>query len=213
MPASSPYPVPQSTSNLTSSQHFVTAPPAIVICGVADATDRFAPALRASFAVTVASTPAEATAFLARTPPALVVTRLAADDPAGLALCVKAKQCSTPVTVLVTTTDPATVPDALIAGCDGVLLEPFAPNLLYARIGRLMRERAANSKLYARDSSTHPAHVPAYAARGTNRFWPGEVCTSCGVSGITSFEFSGRRRAWYACTRCRSVWLARRLEE
>src|SRR4051812_40851327 len=127
-PVSPYYPIPQPTSKLTSPQNFVAAQPTIVICGIADA-ERFAPALRTSFGVIVTSTAAEATALLARTPPALVVTRIGGDEGAGLALCVTAKRCAAPPSVLVTTTEPKCVPDALIAGCNAVLLEPFAPNL------------------------------------------------------------------------------------
>jgi DNA-binding response OmpR family regulator len=42
--------------------------------------------------------------------------------------------------VLVLTESPERGPAALKAGCHGVLLKPFAPNLVAARLGRLVRE-------------------------------------------------------------------------
>jgi CheY-like chemotaxis protein len=171
------------------------AKPEIVFYGVADAAGSFAPALNGTFRTAVVPTLADAVARLARVPPAMVITHVALDNSDGLVLCGAAKRCSPPATVLVTARDPEAVPPALAAGCDGVLLEPFVPNLLYARLGRLMRDRANNPN-----------------AHGTNRFWAHETCARCRTRGVTTFEFHSHRRAWYACTRCRHVWIGRRLE-
>ena len=106
--------------------------------------------------------------------------------------------------VLVLTEAPERVPFALKAGCDGVLLKPFAPNLVAARLGRLVRETLLT-----------PAARRAAAVllqHGTNRTWPDTQCPTCGHMGAVSFEFSSYRRMWYACLACDGVWLGPRQE-
>lgn len=104
---------------------------------------------------------------------------------------------------LVTTDDVAHAPAILKAGCQGVLLKPFAPNLLAARLGRLLRESAFTSgRALAR---------PSWQS-GTNRLWPEMACPRCGTMGATSFDFSSYRRMWYACLACDATWLGRRQE-
>ena len=106
--------------------------------------------------------------------------------------------------VLVFTEAPERVPMALKAGCDGVLLKPFAPNLVAARLGRIVRETLLT-----------PAARRAAAVllqHGTNRTWPETPCPTCGHPGAVSFEFSSYRRMWYACLQCESVWLGPRQE-
>jgi|SoiMethySBSTD1v2_1073268.scaffolds.fasta_scaffold18848_8 DNA-binding response OmpR family regulator len=106
--------------------------------------------------------------------------------------------------VLVLTGSPERVPAALKAGCHGVLLKPFAPNLAAARMGRLVRETLLT-----------PAARRAAAVllqHGTNRTWPDTACPTCGNTGAVSFEFSSYRRMWYACLQCDGVWLGPRQE-
>jgi DNA-binding response OmpR family regulator len=106
--------------------------------------------------------------------------------------------------VLVLTENPERVPTALKAGCHGVLLKPFAPNLAAARLGRLVRETLLT-----------PAARRAAAVllqHGTNRTWPDTACPTCGHMGAVSFEFSSYRRMWYACLACDGVWLGPRQE-
>ena len=112
-------------------------------------------------------------------------------------LCRHVKALSVPSTVLVTTSDVTRVPAALEAGCDGVLLKPFALNLLHARIGRLLRGHAAGAD----------RQLP-----GTNRVLPEMQCPQCHHEGVTCFEFSSHRRSWYACLECRQVWIGKRQE-
>ena len=93
---------------------------------------------------------------------------------------------------------------ALKAGCHAVLLRPFAPNLLAARLGRLSRE-----------IPTTPNALRGLAALqlvGTNRVWPDTQCPTCHAGGAVSFEFSSYRRMWYACLGCDHVWLGPRQE-
>lgn len=173
------------------------------------------PALREHYRVTVASTSAAALQVLGRTPPALVVTELDLGDGPGEEVCRRAKTLATPATVLVTTPQAERVPSAIAAGCDGVLLKPFAPNLLYARIGRLLRARSSELRLRAHRQYAKSAHlkeqVEMLTAR-TNREWPSTFCPYCRHRGVTSFEHTSHRRAWYACMACNKVWIARRLE-
>jgi CheY-like chemotaxis protein len=86
------------------------------------------------------------------------------------------------------------VPRALRAGCDAILLKPFAPNLAAARIGRLCRE----------------AHLPpalqAMFPRGTNRTWRDVACPSCGAGSAVAFDYASHRQSWYACLTCEDTW-------
>lgn len=108
--------------------------------------------------------------------------------------------------VLVTTEVPERVPGALKAGCHAVLLKPFAPNLVSARVGRLVRERAQQLRMRGYLGTKSQMEC------GTNRIWPDTTCPRCSMAGATSFEFSSHRRMWYACLSCDQVWLGRRQE-
>jgi DNA-binding response OmpR family regulator len=153
--------------------------------------------------------------YVRRSSPSIVVTELALEDGSGVEICSAAKALKVPATVLVTTADPAGVPDALAAGCDGVLLKPFAPNLLVTRISRLLRDRSNQIRLQAARSigkSFHLSERLDLLKTGTNRKWPNTHCPYCAHAGVTSFDFTSMRRAWYACLECRKVWLAKRQE-
>jgi len=153
--------------------------------------------------------------YIRRVAPSLVVTELALKDGSGVDICSSAKSLSVPATVLVTTTDPTTVPDALAAGCDGVLLKPFALNLLMTRISRLLRDRSIQLRLQPVRTFGKPTHVTERGdllKTGTNRRWPNTHCPYCSHGGVTSFDFASMRRAWYACLACRKVWMAKRQE-
>ena len=119
----------------------------------------------------------------------------------ALALCRRAKQMNCG-SILVVTSAPTPVPDALRAGCHSILLRPFAPNLLAARVGRLSREVAALQGPRAGDN----------AQLGTNRVWANTRCPECAAGGAVSFEFFSYRRMWYACLSCDHVWLGARQE-
>jgi CheY-like chemotaxis protein len=121
----------------------------------------------------------------------------------GIAIAAAARQVGS-TAILVTTGSVERAPSALKAGCHGVLLKPFAPNLLAARVGRLCREVPAM-----------PAAVRAAATlqqNGTNRTWPDIACPTCTTPGAVGFEFSSHRRTWYACLACEAVWLGPRRE-
>jgi DNA-binding response OmpR family regulator len=106
--------------------------------------------------------------------------------------------------VLVTMSAPETAPAALKAGCHAILLKPFAPNLLVARIGRLSRELPATPTAMRAARAMHQC--------GTNRVWPDTHCPTCAAPSATSFEFYSYRRMWYACLSCDAVWLGPRQE-
>jgi DNA-binding response OmpR family regulator len=129
----------------------------------------------------------------------IIVTNLSLPDGDGVQLCTAAKTSGRTVLVLVCTSELARVPRALKAGCDSVLIKPFAPNLLYARLGRLTR-----------DLQTRAAFPGATLCVGTNQEWPALGCPACHHSGAISFDATSLRRAWYACLSCEHVWIAKR---
>jgi DNA-binding response OmpR family regulator len=176
---------------------------------------RFVPVLSQQFQVTTASDSEIARHILERAAPAFVVMEIDLPDGGGTDVCRTAKSLQVPSTVLVTTGDVQRAPDAIAAGCDAVLLKPFAPNLLFGRVGRLLRARSAELRargMRQRAKSEHLAERTDMLAAGTNRHWPNAYCPYCNKQGVTSFEFTSYRRAWYACLDCRTVWLAKRQE-
>jgi DNA-binding response OmpR family regulator len=175
---------------------------------------RYVSALREKFHVTHAVSTDAALRAIEGTPPALVVTELAVAGAGGTAICRAAKQLAVPATVLVTTGEVERVPEAIVAGCDAVLLKPFAPNLLFARVGRLVRSRSTELRYRTirRAKFEHLRDRPDLLSAGTNQQWPHVPCPACGHRGVTSFEFTSYRRAWYACLACMKVWLAKRPE-
>lgn len=205
----------------------MSANPELLLIEEESLTAALAPGLRASYSVAVTSTAATARDYLRRAKPALVVVGMdVLNDDSG-DICRAAKTLDPPAAVLVTTANVERVPDALAAGCDGVLLKPFPPNLLHARIGRLLRARGRG--ILAQDrhdrersdrllSRAHTAiaksqHLIGRAAfAGTNREWPNSHCPYCDHEGVTSFDHASHRRMWYACLSCRMVWLAKRQE-
>ena len=172
----------------------VSASADVLLVGSEATTAKLAPILRGTYRVVVSSSLGNARAVLERDSVDVIVTDI--DLPDGMAVCREAKRFPKSPAVLVITDQVECVPDALEARCDGVLLKPFAPNLLVARIGRLIRARRS------------PSHTPD----GTNHFWPMTACPECDTQGVTSFEFASHRRAWYACGKCKKVWLGKRQE-
>jgi DNA-binding response OmpR family regulator len=171
--------------------------------------------LRGSYHVATTTSLDVARQFLRRQAPGLVITELDLAGGDGVEVCREAKRLTVPPPVLVTTVNTDRVPDALLAGCDGVLLKPFAPNLLFARIGRLVRARSEMLRARGRNQGLKTAHLADRSEAllgGTNRIWPNTHCPYCNHGGVTSFEFCSHRRAWFACLECKKVWIAKRLE-
>ena len=146
---------------------------------------------------------AEAIRLIEASRPHVVAIDWDATDVDGPMLC----RASIDAATLVTMTRPEDAPAALRTGCHSILLKPFAPPLLAGRIGRLLRETVGRSALRAAARSV--GSPLAGRQVGTNRCWADVTCAQCGTPGATSFEFSSRRRAWYACLSCDSVWVAR----
>ena len=190
------------------------APDLLFVDGTPEAAG-YTAALRASYRVSATSSLDVAKEFLHRHVPSIVVTELELQGSDGVEICREAKSLPRPLPVLVTTTRTERVPDALAAGCDGVLLKPFPPNLLFARIGRLLRARSEMLRERAHQQSLRSAYLTDRSQEllsGTNRVWPNTQCPYCHHNGATSFEFCSHRRAWYACLDCRKVWIAKRQE-
>jgi len=192
-----------------------TLPPDLLLVDGMPEAAGYTAALRASYRVSATASIDVAKEFLHRHAPSIIVTELELQGADGVEICREAKSLPTPLPVLVTTTRTERVPDALAAGCDGVLLKPFPPNLLFARIGRLLRARSEMLRERAHHQSLRSAHLTDRSLellRGTNRVWPNTQCPYCHHNGSTSFEFCSHRRAWYACLECRKVWIAKRQE-
>jgi DNA-binding response OmpR family regulator len=173
--------------------------------------DRYVPSLRSRFEVSAVSSEDQAMRALRTFQPTLVVTELALPDGDGVSVCRRSKAFgANPPTVLVTTAVPERVPDALLEGCDGILLKPFAPNLLHTRIGRLLRQRAKllqHRALWHRAGAKYRNEHSHLGLAGTNVVCNDACCPSCGQSGVVNFDTAGLRRMWYACLPCRKVWL------
>jgi DNA-binding response OmpR family regulator len=190
-------------------------PPEILLIDADANVAPFIGALRDKYHVTTTSSGESALHQLTRLKPSLLITDLAVSEVSGTELCRAAKSIDPVPAVLVTTDQVELVPDAIEAGCDAVLLKPFAPNLLYARIGRLLRARSEALRQRAHRQwakSMHLSERSALLQAGTNRTWPETYCPYCNHEGVTSFEFASHRRSWYACLTCKKVWLAKRQE-
>jgi DNA-binding response OmpR family regulator len=174
-------------------------------------TDRYLPSLRSRFEVSAVSSEEQAIRALRTFQPTLVVTELTLPDGDGVSVCRHSKSfTANPPVVLVTTTAPERVPEALLVGCDGILLKPFAPNLLHTRIARLLRQRAKvlqDRAVWERARNTYLIEHSHLVMAGTNIVCQDACCPSCGQSGIINFDSAGLRRMWYACLPCRKVWL------
>jgi CheY-like chemotaxis protein len=183
----------------------------------------YAAMLRQTYRVVSTANGNDARQYLVKGAPTLVVAD--ADGMAEAANIVRtAKAPLKPATVLVIATDVESIPELLQAGCDAVLLKPFAPNLLYARIGRLLRARMEQQRIRTRQDQIRSRYIPGNGngngrgdgdsslAATTNRVWAQVACPRCQHDGVVSFEFASHRRAWYACLECKAVWMAKRRE-
>jgi DNA-binding response OmpR family regulator len=195
----------------------VASPPEVLLVDRDTVTKDYAPSLTERYRLTTVASAGAALAHLVRSSPTLVATELDLGDGDGTGedICRRAKALSVPATVLVMTRQVERVPAALAAGCDGVLLKPFAPNLLHARMGRLLRGRALELQLRTQRLVAKSAHLlerRELLAAATNQVWPSTHCPYCQHLGVTSFDFASHRRAWYACLTCQKVWMAKRQE-
>ena len=192
----------------------------LLLDGTSEADD-YAALLRQRYR-TVNVTPHLHTAvqYLRRASPALVVTEMELHDGSAVDFCREASQRPRRPSILLTATNPDDVPDVLAEGCDGVLLKPFSPNLLVNRVSRLLTSRTLRVRseelllksAYTGRKARHLVERSSLLNAGTNREWPSSHCPYCSHQGVTSFDYVGLRRAWYACPACRKVWIAKLLD-
>ena len=174
--------------------------PALVVVVATTDVEHFPSAPFSRFA---ARNTSDAIRLIERWRPRVVALDWDVQDFDGKTICATTRQF--PATgILAMMTPPERAPSALKAGCHALLLKPFAPNLLAARIGRLARE-LPTSPMASRLAEK-------LGQFGTNRTWPEMPCPKCAIIGAVSFEHSSHRRSWYACLSCESVWLGRRQE-
>ena len=194
-------------------------PNILVVCPEQMAAHYKAP-LAAEYRVAITSSPDVAVQFLARTThlPVLVVDGDGHDGGAGV--CEIARSVAASPLVLLTLSKPDAA-GRVIDKCDSILLKPFAPNLLAARVGRMLRmlqkgeelrERSAGLIARVEHERAKVAHIQERRAVGLLVEWPNQHCPYCQHAGVVLFDYAGQRRAWYACGECRKAWLARRLE-
>jgi CheY-like chemotaxis protein len=169
------------------------------------------------FRVTAATSVGSAVEYLRRTPRTcqFVISDVRVNGEDTFDVFRAAKAVSLAPTILVTTADVERVPDALLSGGDAVLLKPFAPNLLFSRLGRLKQERAtmlARSRTLASQKEHLLRERTTAALVGKLGIpLPYDHCPHCNAAPITSFDFVSHRRAWYACLSCKKVWIANHL--
>jgi len=190
--------------------------PRLMVVDDSASAGTYVPALRARYEITYVSTASQALSDIRRTSPCVVITELRLPDGDGVEVCraVRAAMNREPA-ILVTTASVERVPAAISAGCNGVLLKPFAPNLLFARLGRL-RDEGRALRMHANRQIAKAHHLierSELLLTGTNRVWPTTNCPRCGSAGATSFDYSSYRRMWYACLGCEYVWIAARQED
>lgn len=170
--------------------------------------------LRTRFEVSAVSSEDQASRALRALHPTLVITELALPEGDGVSVCRQSKAVTPdPPSVLATTPVAERVPDALIAGCDGVLLKPFAPNLLSARIGRLLRQRTKALRertMWQRAKAAHLIEHSCEVLAGTNLVCRDTYCPTCAQGNVVSFDAASHRRMWYACLPCQKVWIGPR---
>jgi CheY-like chemotaxis protein len=188
-----------------------TAADPVSILFVDPFADFHLPVLRRNFEVTAVASEQHARRALRAYQPTLVITELVLPEGDGVSLCRESKAfAANPPSVLAVTSTPERVPEALRAGCDAVLVKPFAPNLLYARIGRLLRLRARAAEeraMWQRIQSNYRAEPSSQITDSTNTVLKDACCLSCGQSGIVGFDAASHRRRWYACLACNKVWI------
>ena len=195
----------------------VTAPDSSFDVGIliADsAADAYAQALGNHYRVHATAEQRMALSYVQRHNPPLMVAGPQLNQGSPSDLCREAKRQRFPPSVLAMAA-PEDVPDLLIAGCDGVLLTPVAPSLLVNRVSRMLRARFGLLQLRAahrRLGAPHRVEGDESLEVGTNRNWSSTACPHCASLGVTSFDYASMRRAWYACLRCRKVWMAKRLD-
>jgi CheY-like chemotaxis protein len=170
---------------------------------------RYRPLLERHFDVTTASSIQASRPSLQCPGVTIIIAELMLPDGSGIELCCRDTSLAAPIVIL-TTTEAERAPEAIQAGCDALLLKPYSPSLLFNRIGRLLRSRITHAARYGPRQRGQRDHVSAsdLPLAGTNVYWPNVACPHCAHSGVTTFEYGSRRRAWYACLECRNVWLA-----
>jgi DNA-binding response OmpR family regulator len=173
--------------------------------------DTHLPMLRRHFEVTAVPSEEHARRALRTYQPTLVITELMLPEGDGVSLCRESKAFAVNApAVLAVTSVTERVPEVLKAGCDAVLVKPFAPNLLYARIGRLLRLRARAAEeraMWQRVPSNYRVEQANRITESTNVVCRDACCLSCGKGGIVAFDAASHRRMWYACLACDTVWI------
>ena len=170
-----------------------------------------------AYHLAVTSSAEVAIQYVLRAIPPLLVVDGDRDD-AGLGICESARSAPAPPSVLVTLSQ-AEAAGRVIDKCDSILLKPFAPNLLTARVARMLRirseelrERSAGLLSRSKHERAKSAHLLERTAKGLLVAWPNQDCPYCGQPAVILFDYGSVRRAWYACGQCRTVWMALRLE-
>jgi DNA-binding response OmpR family regulator len=183
--------------------------PSLVLVDSSDAAVACREVLSAHFRVTHVTAATPAIKHLRRTPitPEYVVTELSLPDRTGLDVCRAAKRLPLQPTVLVTTSAVHQVRDALLAGCDSILLKPFPPNLLVSRLCRLKRVQSQTLRRRAAAARSSSHRIRETSLRLLRRLTD---CPYCHHEVTVRLGDAGYLRTWYQCVACHAVWPASR---
>jgi hypothetical protein len=130
----------------------------------------------------------------------VIVTEYAFADGTALDACRVAAAAPSSPSVLVAWPDVCRVAELIAAGCHAIVPRPADVDVLCSRVRRILRAR----------QRTHPPSANGVCGTrdpGTNESWSDRSCPRCARAGVYSFDITDHGRAWYACTRCRHVWL------
>jgi DNA-binding NarL/FixJ family response regulator len=134
----------------------------------------------------------------------VVVTHHTCADGTVLDVCETAARVQPSASVLVTGLQMAHVPDAIAAGCDGILLSPVNTERLRSAVRGILRAR--------RDPAGAVPRAPAATrrSRATIDYRAEIACPRCTTRGVYSSAPASGDRAWCSCTTCRLVWMVPR---
>lgn len=128
----------------------------------------------------------------------VVVAHHTCPDGTALDVCHMAARLQPSASVLVAGLETAHVPEAIAAGCDGILLNPINAEHLRSAVRRIVRARTQAAAVVRPPEARRSRAIIEYCAE--------VACPRCATGGVYSFAPAGHDRTWCSCTTCRLVW-------